>query len=235
VDCDVAAQTVPLEIKELSWGIPGALEAGEPPIIEGLNLRVEPGSWVTLTGPSGVGKTTMLSLCAGLLRPDSGEVRLFEHSLRDLSDSQISELRATKLGLIFQNYHLDDSRTTLENILLPGYFGKLNWRRLTETAVELAEQLGLTEQLSKSVSVLSGGQRQRVALARALIVSPELVLADEPTGALDDETAQIVLNILSQRVNGGMSVLSVTHDRLVLDRSDVQYRLVGGALERRGE
>ena len=119
--------------------------------------------------------------------------------------------------------------------MLPGYFSDLNWHGLRERALELAEKLFLTDHLSKSVSVLSGGQRQRVAVGRALLVSPELVLADEPTGALDQKTADSVLDILSDYVKEGASVLSVTHDQQVLQRGSVHLNLSEGRIEEVGK
>jgi len=169
------------------------------------------------------------------LKPVSGWVKLFGQDIGQLSDYELGQLRARRLGLIFQNYHLDDSRTALENIMLPGYFSDLNWHGLRERALELAEKLFLTDHLSKSVSVLSGGQRQRVAVGRALLVSPELVLADEPTGALDQKTADSVLDILSDYVKEGASVLSVTHDQQVLQRGSVHLNLSEGRIEEVGK
>lgn len=226
--------TPSLQLEALAWGVPEALRHGEPPLFEDLNLTIKPSSWVALTGPSGVGKTTILSLAAGLIRPLSGEVYILGRSLSKLSESELGALRASDIGLIFQNYHLDDTRTTLENILLPGYFISTGWHELGERAASLADQLGLSAHLQKSVSVLSGGQRQRVAVARALLNQPRLLLADEPTGALDRETADLVLQLLNQRVEQGMSVLSVTHSQEVLGRADQAYSLADSRLERCG-
>jgi lipoprotein-releasing system ATP-binding protein len=220
-----------LEAQKIAWGALAALKAGDPPVIKGLDLAVRPGTWVAVTGPSGAGKTTLLSICAGLLKPTDGEVQLFGQSLEKLTDVEVSRIRGARLGLIFQNYHLDDSRNALENILLPAYFGHQNWHELTERARTLGAGLGLSEHLGKPSSVLSGGQRQRVAVCRALLNSPELILADEPTGALDTATAESVLNVLSEQVDQGASVVSVTHDASVLERASERYTFVDGRLE----
>ncbi len=227
---DRTTATAFLEVENVAWGAPRALKAGDPPILKDLSLKVVPGRWVAITGPSGSGKTTLLSICAGLLRPTEGEVSLFEQKLSSLSDPEISRLRGAKIGLVFQNYHLDDSRSALENILLPGYFGQSNWHELAARARDLGERLGLAEHLVKPASVLSGGQRQRVAVCRALLHSPQLILADEPTGALDQETADLVLKILAEQVAGGASLVTVTHDSAVLSHADLCLAFDSGQL-----
>jgi putative ABC transport system ATP-binding protein len=220
-----------LEAEGIAWGAAASLKAGDPPVIKDLNLVVRPGTWIAVTGPSGAGKTTLLSICAGLLKPTGGKVSLFGQSLDKLSDEDVSRLRGARLGLVFQNYHLDDSRNALENILLPAYFGQSNWHDLNVRAQKLGENLGLNEHLSKPSSVLSGGQRQRVAVCRALLNSPKLILADEPTGALDHATAESVLNVLSEQVEHGASVVSVTHNSAVLERADQKFTFSDGQLE----
>lgn len=231
VSNQTSLEEVRLEVKGLSWGVAASLKAGDPPIFENLNLRVQAGEWIAVTGPSGVGKTTFLSLCAGLLQATSGSVKLLDHDVAQTSDELLSRLRAHGVGLVFQNYHLDDSRTALENILLPGYFASINWHELNARAHVLGEKLDLVAHLQKPASVLSGGQRQRVAIARALIGAPRLLLADEPTGALDRDTAKAVLSLLSEQVSQGVAIVSVTHDRAVMERANRHYRFHSGALE----
>lgn len=226
--CD---EPLPLRFAKLTWGVPALLKAGEPPLFEDVDLELEPGRWVALVGPSGTGKTTLLSLAAGLMRPVSGRVELFGRDLAGLSDAETAVLRADRLGLIFQNYHLDDSKCVRENVLLGGYFSKRGWRGLRDRAETLLERLGLKEYGDRQASVLSGGQRQRVAVARALLNEPKLLLADEPTGALDAESASLVFSLLQETVEGGASVLSVTHSDLVIERASQVYRLESRALE----
>ena len=221
-----------LSFQGVSWGPPEALKAGEVPIVEDLNLDVPQGSWVALTGPSGVGKTTVLSLGAGLLRPHTGRVEFMGQDLMGLSDVEISKLRNQRIGMIFQNYQLDDCRNVEENILLPAYFSERRWHEVKERARHLASRLGLEPYLDRPVSVLSGGQRQRVAVCRSLILEPDLVLADEPTGALDEETALDVLKLLGEEVAGGLALLCVTHNQGVLEQSSTRYHFEGRRLRR---
>lgn len=209
-----------LDIRGLEWGVEAHLKAGDPPLLRGLDLQVKPAEWVALTGPSGVGKTTLLSLSAGLLKPVRGEVTLFGHSVTTTPDAQISRLRSRRVGLIFQGYQLDDGRSVLDNILLPAYFSDGAWSRWRERARHLAEQLEISELLDKVVSVLSGGQRQRVAVARAVVSSPDLILADEPTGALDRNNADLVLGLLSAEASRGVGIVTVSHDGAVIERAD---------------
>ena len=219
-----------LEVENVAWGVPRSLKAGDPPILQDLTLQVPAGRWIAITGPSGSGKTTLLSICAGLLRPTGGRVSLFGRDLAGLSDQELTRLRGAKIGLVFQNYHLDDSRSALENILLPGYFGQSNWHELTERARRLGLRLDLEGHLQKPASVLSGGQRQRVAVCRALLNSPRLILADEPTGALDQETADLVLQVLKEQVADGASMVTVTHDSAVLSHADLCLAFENGRL-----
>ena len=185
---------------------------------------------MAITGPSGCGKTTLLSMAAGLLKVDSGQITLFGQSLDELGEAEVASLRS-QVGLVFQNYHLDDTRSTEENILLAGFFSEKPWSELRQRAESLAASLDLTDCLPKKVSVLSGGQKQRVAIARALVNSPALLLADEPTGALDRRNAQAVLDLFeAERSERKMSILAVTHDEAVQVRASQVLRIANGSL-----
>ena len=219
-----------LALSAVTWHPPSPLRTGALPILDGVDLELAEGEWVAVSGPSGGGKTTLLSLAAGLLLPSSGQVSLFGRSLVQLTQLELAALRAGSIGMIFQNYHLDDTRSAVDNILLPGYFCKVPWFDLRKRCAELAERLRLTDHLEKPVSVLSGGQRQRVAVARALLLKPRLILADEPTGALDRPTAGLVLDLLDSENQGGASLLTITHDSVLLDRADRSVELQDGRL-----
>ncbi len=220
----------PLIFCDVEWSPASDFGGGGEPILRGLDFELQTGQWCALTGPSGSGKTSLLSLAAGLMKPSSGRVELFGLNLSDRDDAEVAALRVSRVGLIFQGYHLDETRSTLENILLPGYFCSRPWLQLRERAQDLAERVQLTKHLDKAVSVLSGGQRQRVAVARALLLEPELLLADEPTGALDAGTSEWVLSLFEELRASGVTLLTVTHDPLLLQRCDREVELRSGGI-----
>ncbi len=222
-----------LELSGVGWSVRESPREDSSPILERICLRLEAGEWLAVTGPSGGGKTTLLSVAAGLLKPTVGEVTVFGRQLSRLSENELSGLRASSFGMIFQSFHLDDSRNTRDNILLPAYFSQRPWFELRQRAQELARLLELEDHLDKRVSVLSGGQRQRVAVARALLLNPKLILADEPTGALDRPTGRLVLDLLEKEKAAGASLLTVTHDPTLQEQADRVMELEGGHLKER--
>lgn len=219
-------------ITSVGWHLPlkSASGPGES-ILKEIDLVVEAGEWVAISGNSGGGKTTLLSMAGGLLSPTEGAIALFGRPTKNLSEAELATIRNQKIGFVFQNYHLDDTRSALENILLPGYFSQRTWFELKAKARDLAARLELTNHLQKDVSVLSGGQRQRVAVARGLLLEPSFLLADEPTGALDQHTADLVLDLFSHEHQKGTSFLTVTHDSRLLERCDRHLELVDGLLQ----
>lgn len=222
-----------LELSGVGWSVRESPREDSSPILHDVSLRLEAGEWLAVTGPSGGGKTTLLSLAAGLLKPTVGEVSVLGHQLSKLSEVELSRLRADSVGMIFQSFHLDDSRDTGDNILLPAYFSPRPWFELRQRAQELARLLELEDHLDKRVSVLSGGQRQRVAVARALLLNPKLILADEPTGALDRPTGRLVLDLLEKEKAAGASLLTVTHDPVLQERAERVMELESGHLKER--
>jgi putative ABC transport system ATP-binding protein len=180
--------------------------------LSGVDLAVEPGSFVSVMGPSGSGKSTLLHLLGLLDVPDQGEVLIGGAATAGLSDDELTEMRRDRLGFVFQTFELIPNLSARENILLPA---EVAGRRTEAEArlTELAQHLGISNRLDHRPKQLSGGQRQRVAIARALINDPVVVLADEPTGNLDSETGQEVLNLLRRGVDErGWTVVMVTHD-----------------------
>ncbi len=183
-----------------------------------LDLTVRAGEFVAVQGPSGSGKTTCLLIAGGLLRPDSGRALIDGQDLYALTRNQLAAFRSERIGFVFQQYHLIPYLTVLENILA----AEAAQRRGNDAARgrALAEQFGLAHRLEHTPGELSAGEKQRTALARALLFRPKVVLADEITGNLDEENAQIVLGYLREYVGTGGSVLLVTHDREVAARAD---------------
>ncbi len=227
-------QHLALELRELVWAPPDGSRRQEPDaphLLQGVDLELLPGCWAAITGESGGGKTSLLSLAAGLLEPHSGTVTIFGQNLGALGDDEVSRLRRDRVGLLFQQYQLDEAQSAQENVLLPGYFSNAPWFELRTRSEELSARLGLTPHLKKPASVLSGGQRQRVALARALLLKPGLLLADEPTGALDATTADSVLSLFCELRDEGLAVVTVTHDPKILELCDLHLELRGGKLD----
>ncbi|HYS85842.1 MAG TPA: ABC transporter ATP-binding protein [Bradyrhizobium sp.] len=193
-----------------------------------VSLDVGEGEFVRLSGPSGSGKTTLLNLVAGLDRPDQGEIVVTGRDIARLSMSRAAKYRAEQVGMIFQSYNLMPQLTALENVLLPMIaLGRTSQSR----ARELLDLVGLSDRSDHNSSQLSGGEQQRVAVARALANDPALVLADEPTGNLDDESARGVMRLLIGAVRErGRTLLLVTHERDTTGVADKVLELRGGVL-----
>ena len=186
-------------------------------------LRVEPGERVAVVGQSGCGKTTLLSLLAGILTPDSGTVRVLGTEVSALPDHSRREFRIRRIGLIFQEFELIEHLRVRENVLLPYLINPVLTldEAATSNAEDTATALGIGAYLARRPKALSQGERQRVAICRALVTDPELILADEPTGNLDPRTTATILDvILSQAARRGATFLMVTHDHGLLDRFD---------------
>jgi putative ABC transport system ATP-binding protein len=200
--------------------------------LRGVDLHLDPGTYTCIMGPSGSGKTTLLNCLLGLERPDAGEVRIGDADVTRLDEAQLAELRRSRVGVVFQEYNLVSSLTVADNIALPLH---LAGRPVPPDRVAgLARAMGVEELLARRPRQLSGGQQQRVAVARALIAEPALVVADEPTGALDSTAAAAVLGLLRRVVDEfGQRVLMVTHDPTAASVADRVLFLADG--EWRGE
>jgi putative ABC transport system ATP-binding protein len=197
--------------------------------LDGISVALLPGSFTAIMGPSGSGKSTFLHIAAGLDRPTSGTVALGDTDLARLSERRLTILRRERIGFVFQAFNLMPSLTVTQNIALPL---RLDGRRLRRSQVrEAAARVGLDTRLRHRPSELSGGQQQRVAIARALVTRPEVVFADEPTGALDTQTGRGVLALLREVVDGdGHTVVMVTHDPQAAAHADRVILLADGRL-----
>ena len=197
--------------------------------LDGISVRIAPGSFTAVMGPSGSGKSTFLNVAAGLDRPSAGKVTLGDTDLAGLSERRLTVLRRDRIGFVFQAFNLLPSLTVAQNIALPL---RLDGRRLRRSAVrEVAARVGLEKRLRDRPSELSGGQQQRVAIARALVTRPEVVFADEPTGALDTRTGHEVLALLREIVNDDCrTVVMVTHDPAAAACADRVLLLADGRL-----
>jgi ABC-type lipoprotein export system ATPase subunit len=199
--------------------------------VRGVSLEIERGEFVILTGRSGSGKTTLLNLVAGMTRPTAGQVLLEGTDLWGLSDREQSLLRNRKLGFVFQFPSLLPSLTALENVVLPTMFGEQNGPDPYERATQLLGEVGLLDKLASYPRQLSAGQQQRVVVARALINSPELLLADEPTSDLDEQTEQEIMSLFRE-IHGrtGVTILLVTHTSQLVSYGTRALRMSGGLI-----
>jgi putative ABC transport system ATP-binding protein len=195
--------------------------------VDGLSFSIAPGEWVALMGPSGSGKTTLINILGGLDTLTSGRVIVDGVDLAKLSESEMVRYRAEKVGFVFQQFHLVPYLTALENVMLAQYFHSATDE---QQAGQALQRVGLGDRLTHLPAQLSGGEQQRVAIARALINEPKLILADEPTGNLDEVNEAIVLQIFRELHNAGHTILMVTHDPDIARQADRRIELAHGRL-----
>lgn len=201
--------------------------------LDGINLKIRRGEYVSIMGPSGSGKTTLFNMIGGLDRPTRGKVYIDEVDISKLDAYELAWLRARKIGYIFQTFNLIPVLTALENVMLPMIFAGVPREERIRKARELLTMVGLGDRLHHKPAELSGGQQQRVAIARALANDPAIVLADEPTGNLDLHTGLEIINLL-RRLNKerGVTIVTATHDLKMIDVSDRIVYLRDGRVER---
>jgi len=201
-------------------------------VLDGIDLSLERGQAMALVGRSGSGKSTLLHVAAGIAVPTGGRVRLAGHDLTGSDEESRTRLRRAHIGLVFQFFHLLPHLSVRENVAVPGWIAGDDRARTRERADQLLDRVGLLDRGGDPVGRLSGGEMQRVALCRALLRGPALVLADEPTGSLDDRTGSEVMDLLLSltRQEGG-ALLYVTHSRELAARADQMRRLVDGRLQ----
>jgi lipoprotein-releasing system ATP-binding protein len=200
-------------------------------LVNGIDLAVNKGEFVAITGPSGSGKSSLLYLLGLLDAPSDGEVIICGQPTSKLSEDDRAHVRLTKCGFVFQFHFLLPEFTSLDNVLLPMRAdGKMSEKEMQERGLELLGSLGLKDHAHKRPNQLSGGQRQRVAIARALSNRPEIIVADEPTGALDTTSTEQVFNILREIADQGRTVVVVTHDPALAARADRRLHIVDGKI-----
>jgi lipoprotein-releasing system ATP-binding protein len=201
-------------------------------VLKGAYLKLKPKSLAILSGPSGSGKSTLLYILGGLEKPDSGSVMFKGESLWDYDPDRLDGFRNRDIGFVFQMHYLMPDFTALENVMIPAMINNLPHKHALERARSLLSELSIYERKDHYPNQLSGGEQQRTAIARALINSPELILADEPTGNLDRENADSLLKLFHKLVETtGVSVLIATHDEKVSEMGRVMLRLTGGKIE----
>ncbi len=214
-------------------GLTRTFQRGEAAVhaLRGVDLDVSPGEFLAIMGRSGSGKSTLLQLLGALDSPTTGSYELDGAALGAASSRQLSRIRAEKIGFVFQTFHLLDELSVLENVLLPFSYRSDSRRDARRQAEAAIHRVGLTDRRGHRANELSGGEMQRVAIARALAMAPRLILADEPTGNLDEETAHGILELLADLNSGGTTLVLVTHDRDVADRATRTLVMHDGRLQ----
>jgi putative ABC transport system ATP-binding protein len=226
-----------------------AMQAAAPPVIDarklerdfymgdttvralsGVTFRIEPGEYVAIIGPSGSGKTTLMNLIGCLDTPTAGTYIFDGEEVSLLDDDSLSHVRNEKIGFVFQTFNLLPRATALDNVALPLVYGNVSRGERRAAARRALERVELGDRLLHRPEQLSGGQRQRVAIARALVNEPKLLLADEPTGALDQRTGSEIIKLFEQLNSQGVTIVIVTHDPEIARRTRRQIRLVDGAI-----
>jgi putative ABC transport system ATP-binding protein len=202
---------------------------GEVRALDRVSFDVEAGEWIAIMGPSGSGKTTLINILGGLDHPSGGRVIVDGLEITNLAERELTRYRADKIGFVFQQFHLIPYLTALENVMLAQYFHSITDEK---DAAEALCRVGLSDRLQHVPSELSGGEQQRVAIARALINQPKLILADEPTGNLDEVNEAVVLKLLHELHDAGHTILVVTHSQAIGNLADRRVELEHGRLAR---
>ena len=192
-------------------------EATSLHVLKGVDLHIASGEYVSIMGASGSGKSTLLNILGILDNYDTGEYRLNDVLIKDLNERQAAHYRNEMIGFVFQSFNLINFKNALENVALPLYYRHISRKRRNILAMEYLDRMGLKDWAYHMPNEMSGGQKQRVAIARAIISEPKVILADEPTGALDSKTTEEVMQVLTELNRSGMTIIIVTHEKAVAD------------------
>ena len=203
----------------------------EVPAVRGINMSIEPNEYLAIMGPSGSGKSTLMNIIGCLDVPTEGTYILDKKDVSQLNDDELAEIRNKKIGFVFQTFNLLPRADALHNVELPLIYSGATRVKRRQKAVEALEMVGLADRMDHKPSELSGGQRQRVAIARALVNDPAIILADEPTGNLDSNTGEEIMEIFQQLHNGGNTIILITHEEYIANHSKRVIRLLDGLVQ----
>ena len=199
-------------------------------VLKNVNLTVEQGDYLAIMGPSGSGKTTLMNIIGCLDVPTSGSYELSGRDLKDLRDDDLADIRNQHIGFVFQSFHLLPKMNALDNVALPLLYADVPLQERRSRAAEALKAVGLEERMDFYPNQLSGGQCQRVAIARAMVGKPDILLADEPTGALDTKSGDQIMEIFRRLSDEGMTIIMITHEPSIADHADKTYRILDGEL-----
>tara|TARA_X000000950_G_scaffold110127_1_gene138812 strand:+ start:645 stop:1322 length:678 start_codon:yes stop_codon:yes gene_type:complete len=199
--------------------------------LKGVNLSIGKGEFVSIMGPSGSGKTTLMNIIGCLDTPTSGSYYLNNQSISELNDNELAMIRNKEIGFVFQSFHLLAKNSALDNVLLPLKYAGKNSNESLIRAREVLGQVGLSDRINHGPSELSGGQQQRVAIARALVNKPSILFADEPTGNLDSQTGNYVMDLFKELNQQGQTIILITHEDNIANKSDRIINIKDGLIE----
>ena len=200
------------------------------PVLKDVSLEVVQGDYIAIMGPSGSGKTTLMNIIGCLDRASLGTYLFEDEDISEMNDDALSDLRLNKIGIVFQNFNLLSSETAQENVALPLIYAGIDKEKRNQRAIDVLNKVGLQDRISFKPSQLSGGQKQRVAIARAIINNPKILLADEPTGALDQASGKQVMELFKSLNDEGVTIIMITHDANVASHAKKIFHIIDGEI-----
>ena len=200
------------------------------PVLKDVSLEVVQGDYIAIMGPSGSGKTTLMNIIGCLDRASLGTYLFEDEDISEMNDDALSDLRLNKIGFVFQNFNLLSSETAQENVALPLIYAGIDKEKRNQRAIDVLNKVGLRDRISFKPSQLSGGQKQRVAIARAIINNPKILLADEPTGALDQASGKQVMELFKSLNDEGVTIIMITHDANVASHAKKIFHIIDGEI-----
>ena len=200
------------------------------PVLKDVSLEVVQGDYIAIMGPSGSGKTTLMNIIGCLDRASLGTYLFEDEDISEMNDDALSDLRLNKIGFVFQNFNLLSSETAQENVSLPLIYAGIDKEKRNQRAIDVLNKVGLQDRISFKPSQLSGGQKQRVAIARAIINNPKILLADEPTGALDQASGKQVMELFKSLNDEGVTIIMITHDANVASHAKKIFHIIDGEI-----